>query len=176
MPVEIPSERDVRLGLRLGPVVTGGVILLSRLLPSGDNNWGRSRVCDNPITSPLYRITPLIMSRFALLASLIAGSALTLFGCAQGMSGASSSTSPLERRGYADTTIHYSSGEVAPVDSVPWAADSTRVPDGSKRAAFEAAAVDPGFLIYTEPPPGTDTTVYTPPEGVDPGMIWRPKP
>ena len=42
--------------------------------------------------------------------------------------------------------------------------------------AFEAAEVDLGMLLYTDPPPGTNTPVFTPPDSVDPGMIWRPKP
>ncbi len=42
--------------------------------------------------------------------------------------------------------------------------------------AFEASEVDPGMLLYTEPPLGTNMPVFTPPDSVDPEMIWRPRP
>lgn len=37
--------------------------------------------------------------------------------------------------------------------------------------ARQAARMDPGILIYTEPPAGTDTPIWEPPEHVDPEMI-----
>lgn len=37
--------------------------------------------------------------------------------------------------------------------------------------ARQAARVDPGILIYTEPPAGTDMPILDPPEHVDPEMI-----
>lgn len=57
--------------------------------------------------------------------------------------------------------------------------DSLRVPcacgadsTGEKRKAYQAAQVDPGILMYTEPPAGTEMPTHEPPEDVDPQMIW----
>lgn len=46
----------------------------------------------------------------------------------------------------------------------------------TERKAREAARVDPGILLYVEPPAGTSMPTITPPDRVDPGMIWRPRP
>lgn len=47
---------------------------------------------------------------------------------------------------------------------------------GARMKTFEATDVDPGRLPYTEPPPGTNTPVFIPPDNVDPEMIWHPRP
>ncbi len=63
-----------------------------------------------------------------------------------------------------------------------WGLDSlSQVPDSLHLShdttdAFGAAEVDPGILMYTEPPPATSMPVYTPPDGVDPAMVWRLSP
>jgi len=37
--------------------------------------------------------------------------------------------------------------------------------------ARRAARMDPGILMYVEPPAGTDMPIWEPPENVDPEMI-----
>ena len=75
-----------------------------------------------------------------------------------------------------DSTLRVVEPERPGFDSRPWADDSPRVLRDREHAALETAEVDPGILMYTEPPPGTSMPVYIPPDSVDPDMIWPPKP
>lgn len=52
-----------------------------------------------------------------------------------------------------------------------WMADSLEERFASDSAAVQAARVDPGILIYTDPPSGTDMPTLTLPENVDPEMV-----
>lgn len=115
------------------------------------------------------------MNRLVSFAVLFLGSTIGLLGCAQGLESGSSvsQATPVQRP---DAANFRSEWEGAALDSLPWASDSLHVLQDTTNAAFGAAEVDPGILMYTEPPPGTSTPVYTPPDSVDPGMIWRPKP
>jgi len=54
----------------------------------------------------------------------------------------------------------------------PWARDFLREGEESRGEALRAAQIDPGILMYTDPPPGTDMPVYMPPKNVDPGIFW----
>lgn len=49
-------------------------------------------------------------------------------------------------------------------------------PQGDSTAAVRAARVDPGMLVYTEPPAGTDMPTLEPSEPVDPEIIWPAEP
>lgn len=118
------------------------------------------------------------MSRLVPLPLLLLGSSVGLLGCAQGMEGVtpSSSASHPGTEQITDTRVRPVGGEHPSLDSLPWARDALGAPKRAKAKAFEAAEVDPGILMYTEPPPGTRTPVYTPPETVDPEMIWPQDP
>lgn len=62
---------------------------------------------------------------------------------------------------------------VVPFSGVP---DSLGEWPWNDSSAARAARVDPGILIYTEPPAGTDMPILRPPEDVDPEMVWPGKP
>lgn len=115
------------------------------------------------------------MSRLVSLAVLFLGSSIGLLGCAQGLESGSSASrvTPVQRPDSASIRSEWQSDAL---DSLPWASDSVHSLQDPTNVAFGAAEVDPGILMYTEPPPGTRTPVYTPPDSVDPDMIWRPKP
>ena len=110
------------------------------------------------------------------LVALLVGSSIGVLGCAQGLERGASAVSPLETGRSTDSTLRVVEPERPGFDSRPWADDSLRVLRDREHAALETAEVDPGILMYTEPPPGTSMPVYTPPDSVDPDMIWPPNP
>ena len=107
-------------------------------------------------------------------------SILTLLGCAAyATSGFAQEPDGVEETTGAETTVLGAEGarensgiEFPTVDSlrVPCACDAEAT-DG-KREAYQAAQADPGILMYTEPPAGTEMPIHEPPEDVDPEMIW----
>jgi hypothetical protein len=116
------------------------------------------------------------VSRIFLLAVLFVGLPLVVLGCAQGLQRNSPTGPSSGTVQEADPTARLGEPGRILVDSLPSGADSLAAAGGARMRAFGAAEVDPGMLLYTEPPPGTNTPVFTPPDSVDPGMIWRPRP
>ena len=100
---------------------------------------------------------------------LLVGLTIGLSACAHGLE-RSATVSPSERRGATDSTA------LVPEPKRPAVGTQLVVPDSVHwargHAAREAAEVDPGMLLYTAPPPGTDMPIDTPPDSVDPDMIW----
>lgn len=120
------------------------------------------------------------MSRLAPLAALLIVGSVVLFGCAQGVERTvpatpPSGTSPSKTGQGPGPTDRLGQAGWATLDPLPLAADSLQLLQDTTDA-FGAAEVDPGILMYTEPPPGTTTPVYTPSDSVDPAMIRRLSP
>ena len=116
------------------------------------------------------------VSQIVHLAVLFVGLVLVVLGCAQGLQRKSPAGSPSGTTQGADHATRLEEPGRILVDSLPSGPDSLVAVKGARMKAFEAAEVDPGMLLYTEPPPGTNMPVFTPPDSVDPEMIWRPRP
>lgn len=69
---------------------------------------------------------------------------------------------PRDPSGQVDTPVVPFSGRPDSLGGWPW-------PDS---AAVRASRIDPGILIYTDPPSGTNMPTLEPPKHVDPEMIW----
>lgn len=111
------------------------------------------------------------MSRAAQLAVLLVGMSVVGLGCVQ-RGGLVTASTPEQRAPHmVEDTIRLSQQEMSH-------GSSTRLPDSLRARtkgtpdALEAARVDPGILLYAEPPPGTRMPIHMPPENMDSEMIW----
>lgn len=107
-------------------------------------------------------------------------SIVALIACAAyGTSGFAQEPNGVEETMGAETIVLRAEGAGANPRIEFLTGDSLRVPCAcdadsteGKRKAYEAAQVDPGILMYTEPPAKTEMPAHEPPEDVDPEMIW----
>lgn len=115
------------------------------------------------------------MSRFASCGFLIAGLLVGAVGCAPEQGRFVSAPAPGSQDKQPNATplspLPTHSSEV-----LPWAPDSLSKATQGRSKAFEAARIDPGILMYVEPPQGTEMPALEPPKHVDPEMIWPPDP
>lgn len=114
------------------------------------------------------------MPRLVPFVVLLVGSSVAVFSCAEEAGSVTPGPSaPNQGRVQVlDTTGSPALREVPSLDASPWVRDSLGGTGGTKEGALGAAWIDPGILIYAEPPPGTDMLIYRSPPNVDPGIFW----
>jgi hypothetical protein len=123
-----------------------------------------------PPVSPMSRLVPIVV--------LLVGGSVGGLGCTQALGPAITSASAPDQRRKPDreSTARPDSPELSAAIPAPLAHDSLQGRANERAEALEAAQVDPGVLMYMEPPSGTNMPIQVPPKNVDPEMVWPSPP